>query len=48
MSKSRILNVANMSFNAFRENKVIAKISKFTVYTHYHQNEKGIKKDQNE
>ena len=24
--------VANMSFNAFRENKILAKISEFTVY----------------
>ena len=27
----RILNVANMSFNAIRENKILAKISEFTV-----------------
>ena len=31
MSKSCILNVANMSFNAMRENIIIAKISEFTV-----------------
>ena len=31
MPKSRIFNVAIMSFNAFRENKVLAKISEFTV-----------------
>ena len=31
MSKSRILNMANMSFNAHRENTILAKISKFTV-----------------
>ena len=27
----RILDVANMSFNAIRENKILAKISEFTV-----------------
>ena len=32
MSKSQILNVANMSFNAIRENRVFAKISEFTVF----------------
>ena len=26
------LNVGNMSFNSFRENKIHAKITKFTVY----------------
>ena len=26
-----IFNVANMSFNAIRENKILAKISEFTV-----------------
>ena len=26
-----ILNVANLSFNAFRENEVLAKMSEFTV-----------------
>ena len=31
MSKTRILNVGNMYFNAFRENKIIAKITEFTV-----------------
>ena len=31
MLKLRIFNVANMSFNAFRENKILAKISEFTV-----------------
>ena len=31
MSESRTLNVVNMSFNAIRENKIIAKISEFTV-----------------
>ena len=30
MPKSRIFNVANMSFNAIRENKILAKISEFT------------------
>ena len=34
MSLSRIFNVANSSFDAFRENKVLAKISEFTVL-HY-------------
>ena len=32
MLNSRILNVVNMYFNVFRENKVIAKISEFTVH----------------
>ena len=31
MHKSRISLVANMSFNAIHENKILAKISKFTV-----------------
>ena len=31
MHKSRISNVANMSFNAIRENKILAKIYEFTV-----------------
>ena len=31
MPKSRISNVANMPFNAIRENKILAKISGFTV-----------------
>ena len=30
MHKLRISNVANMSFNAIRENKILAKISQFT------------------
>ena len=30
MSKSRILNVANISFNSIRENKILAKISELT------------------
>ena len=29
--KLRIFNVANMPFNAIRENKILAKISEFTV-----------------
>ena len=32
MSKSRIIYLAKMSFNAIRENKILAKISEFTVY----------------
>ena len=32
MSKSRIFNIANMSFNTIRENKILAKISEFTVH----------------
>ena len=32
MPKSRISNVANMYFNASRENKILAKISEFTVF----------------
>ena len=31
MPRSRILKVANMSFKAIRENKILAKISEFTV-----------------
>ena len=31
MPKSQFLNVANMSLNAIRENKFLAKISEFTV-----------------
>ena len=31
MPFSRIFIVANMSFNAIRENKILAKISEFTV-----------------
>ena len=31
MPKSRVFNVANMSFNAFSKNKNFAKISEFTV-----------------
>ena len=31
MPKSRIFNVANMSFNAIREIKILTKISEFTV-----------------
>ena len=33
MPKSRFLNVANMFLNAFHENKILAKISEFTVTT---------------
>ena len=28
----QILKVANMSFNAIRENKILANVSEFTVY----------------
>ena len=28
-------NVTNMSFNTIRENKILAKISEFTVVTHF-------------
>ena len=31
MPKLRISNTENMSFNAIRENKILAKISEFTV-----------------
>ena len=31
MHKSRILNMANMSFKAICENKILSKISEFTV-----------------
>ena len=31
MPKSRSLNVTNMSFNAIHENKILTKISDFTV-----------------
>ena len=32
MSKTRILNVANMSFNSIRENINLAKTSEYTVF----------------
>ena len=32
MPKSPISEVANMSFNAIRENKILAKISEFIVF----------------
>ena len=35
MPYSLILNVANMSFNAIRENKILMKISEFTVWFLY-------------
>ena len=31
MSKSRILNMLNMSFKGIHENKILAKMSEFTV-----------------
>ena len=31
MSKLQILNVTNMSFNDFAKNKILSKISEFTV-----------------
>ena len=31
MALSRFFNIANMSFNTIRENKILAKISDFTV-----------------
>ena len=31
MTKLRISNVDNMSFDAFRENKILAKISEFSL-----------------
>ena len=31
MPQSRFINVTNMSLNAIRENKILAKISEFTV-----------------
>ena len=34
MQNSRIFNVTNMSFNTIRENKILAKISEFTVVTY--------------
>ena len=37
MHLSRIFNVENMSFNAIRENKILAKISEFTVYNKRHK-----------
>ena len=33
MPKLRIFNVTNMPFNDIRENKILAKISGFTVHT---------------
>ena len=38
MPLSRMFSVTNMSFNAIRENKIIAKISGFTVYKYSPQN----------
>ena len=35
MPKLRISNVANMSFNAISENKILAKISEFYSYCYY-------------
>ena len=35
MPWSQILNVANMSFKAIRENKILAKISEFSVYDYF-------------
>ena len=35
MPLSLIFNAANMSFNAIRENKILAKISGFTVVFRY-------------
>ena len=35
--KSRDFSVANMSFNAYRENKIIAKNSGFTVFSYLEQ-----------
>ena len=32
MSNSRFFNVTNKSFNTILENKILAKISEFTVY----------------
>ena len=32
MPSLQIFNMANMSFNTIRENKIFTKISKFTVY----------------
>ena len=34
MPQSRIFNDANMHFNAFRENKILAKMSECTVAKH--------------
>ena len=41
MPKSRLFYLANKSFYAIRENKILAKIFEFTVYGKIHQNEKG-------
>ena len=32
MPLARIFNVKHMSFNVIRENKILAKVSEFTVY----------------
>ena len=32
MPQLLIFNVANMSFNAIRQNKILAKISEFTIF----------------
>ena len=37
MPESRVFKVANISFNAIRENKILAKISDFTVNRPVHE-----------
>ena len=44
MPKSRIFSVANNSFNAICENKILAKISKFTVHKQMFLREKILQK----
>ena len=39
MPKWGILNVANVSFYAIHENKILAKISEFTVWSTYAENQ---------
>ena len=41
MPWSQFLNVANMSINNFRENKILVKISEFTVNGQIHEYRKG-------
>ena len=38
MSQSRLFNVANMSFNAIREKRILAKISEYRFFNNMKQN----------
>ena len=36
MPKSQAFNISNMYFNAICENKILAKISEFTLFKHFY------------